>query len=230
MVNTNSLLTFIFFISVVMIWSHEINALALSFVAIAAAIVIATKELITCFTGGIYKATTNLCSIGDRIHVGELRGDVIDRTLLATKIMEVGPGRTTNHYTGRVVTIPNSIFITTPAVNESFLRDFVMHTIVIPMNYKANWRRAEEILLEVSNRLCGKHIEAARRYVDRVQSKANLETPKVEPRVRLNFVDYKEMQLILRVTLPTKELVNLEQQIKREFLDQFKDWGDAQSA
>lgn len=224
MVNTNSLLSFVFFVSLVLIWSQELSALALSFVAIAAAMVIATKEIIMCITGGIFKATTNLCSIGDRIHVGEIRGDVIDRTVLATKVMEVGPGLSTNHYTGRVVTIPNSIFVTQPSINESVLRQFVLHTIIVPMSYKANWKRAEEVLLGVSQQVCGPHLEQARRYVDRLQSRANLETPKVEPRVRLHFVDKDELQLILRVTLPSKDLVPMEQEIKRQFLLQFNEW------
>ncbi len=224
MVNTNSLLSFVFFVSLVLIWSQELSALAISFVAIAAAMVIATKEIIMCITGGIFKATTNLCSIGDRIHVGEIRGDVIDRTVLATKVMEVGPGLSTNHYTGRIVTIPNSFFVTQPSINESVLRQFVLHTIIVPMSYKANWKRAEEVLLEVSQMVCGPHLEQARRYVDRLQSRANLETPKVEPRVRLHFVDKDELQLILRITLPSKDLVSMEQEIKRQFLLQFNEW------
>lgn len=222
MVNTNSLLTFVFMLSMAMIWAQEINALALSFVAIAAALVIATKELILCFTGGIYKATTNLAAIGDRIAVGDVRGDVIDRTLLATKIMEVGPGLTTHHYTGKVITVPNSLFLTQAATNESFLREYVLHTITVPLCYQHDWQKAEEVLLEVANKVCAPFISEARRYVDYRQSRSNLETPKVSPRVRLHFHDKDQLHLVLRVTLPTKELVLLEQEIKRGFLKQFK--------
>lgn len=226
MVNTNSLLSFIFLLSLTMIWAQELSVLAISFVAIAAALVIATKELILCFTGGIFKATTNLCSIGDRIHIGDLRGDVIDRTLLATKIMEVGPGLTTNHYTGRVVTIPNSLFLTQPTVNESFLKDFVIHSIVVPLSYQADWQKAEEVLLEVANRICSPHLERARSYVDRKQRRSNLETPKVEPRVRISFISKDELHLVLRVTIPSKDLVAFEQQIKRDFLMRSDLWAE----
>ena len=92
MVNTSSFLYCFVFFGLLFIWSSELRSLAFSVAALGVAFVLATKELIASFTGSIYKASNNVCSIGDRIEVNGVRGDIIDRSLLATKLMEIGPG------------------------------------------------------------------------------------------------------------------------------------------
>src|SRR5690554_3863890 len=85
----------IFILRLILIWGEELRTLALSVVAIAVAFVVATKELILCVTGSLLKAGAGSFNIGDRIQVKDFRGDVIDQTLLATTILEVGPGKLT---------------------------------------------------------------------------------------------------------------------------------------
>ena len=48
-----------------MIWAAQIQTLALSMFAVAAAIVVATKELIMCLSGSILRSVTKQYSIGD---------------------------------------------------------------------------------------------------------------------------------------------------------------------
>lgn len=87
------------------IWSNELRTFALSLVAIAVAFVVATKELILCITGSILKTGSRSFNIGDRIQIKDFRGDVIDQNLLATTILEVGPGKITHQRTGRIVDV-----------------------------------------------------------------------------------------------------------------------------
>jgi len=91
----NGLLLFML-LGLIIIWGEELRTLALSVVAIAVAFVVATKELILCVTGSILKAGAGSFNIGDRIQVKDFRGDVIDQSLLATTILEVGPGKLTH--------------------------------------------------------------------------------------------------------------------------------------
>src|SRR5690606_32112227 len=85
--------------------SAELRTVAISIVAIAVAFVVATKELILCITGSILKMASRSFVIGDRIQVKDFRGDVIDQNLLATTILEVGPGKLTHQRTGRMAVI-----------------------------------------------------------------------------------------------------------------------------
>lgn len=77
--------------SLAFIWSAQIQTLALSMFAVAAAVVVATKELIMCLSGSILRSATQQYSVGDYIEINGLRGRVVDINLLNTLMMQVGP-------------------------------------------------------------------------------------------------------------------------------------------
>ena len=225
MVNTNSTLSILVFIGLILVWSNELRDLALSLAAIAVASVIATKEFIMCFTGTMYKAGNNVCSIGDWIEINGYRGVVIDKTITATKIMEIGPGHSTSHYTGKTISIPNSTFITYPTKNESIFRKYALHTFAIPLTPHSDHKLAKQILLDAATEATSSYLDDAKIFIKKMQENAALEVPELEPKVRIFFKNFEEIQLICRVTIPTSDIVGIEQQIKSKFLDEFKGWG-----
>ncbi len=223
-VNSSSTLSFIFFITLTIIWIAELQNLALSFIAFAVALVLATKEMILCFTGGIYRAVSNTFHIGDRIEVDGIRGDVIDRKIMSTTILEIGPRQRTHQYTGRSIILPNSLFLSKVVINESFLKNYVLHTFKIPLGIRSDWEEAEKIILDVANERCAEFAEKAQRYLDTVQRKAHLETPKVKPRVHINIIDHQQMELIVRVTVPAYDKGRIEQDILKGFMRKYNGW------
>lgn len=220
-VSINSVLTTLTILTLIFIWGDELQTLALSFVAFAVAFVFAAKELFMCLTGGLLR-TNYAFKIGDRIEVGGIRGDVIDKNLLSTKVLEIGPGQTTHQYTGRSVVVPNSFFLSHLTINESFLGNFVLHPFIIPLRVDEDWRLAEKILLRVAHEECSSFYDAAQSYLDRVQRKANLETPSIHPRVHVKIIDHKMIHLIVRVTIPAYDKGKIEQAIVKRFLTEFK--------
>lgn len=222
-VNANSAFSFLLIISIILIWSSELQTMAFSFVAIAAALAIATKEVLACFTGGLYKSSNNLFDVGDRIEVGGIRGDVIDRNLFATTLLEIGPGSRTHQYTGRSVSIPNSFFLTHPVINESFLKNFVLHTFSIPLAIKCDWRKAEELLLRISEEVCSHLYPTVEGHMKRFEQRAAIQPPRYHPRVHLKFIDYKSFELIVRVTVPANEKGQYEQEIIKRFMTEYSD-------
>lgn len=78
-------------IGLISVWAAQIQTLALSMFAIAAAIVLATKELIMCLSGSLLRSLTKQYSVGDYIEIGGLRGRVVDINLFNTLMMQIGP-------------------------------------------------------------------------------------------------------------------------------------------
>ena len=74
------------------IWATELRAFAISLVAVAAALAIATKDVIQCFLGGFYKTSARPFELRDRIEVAGFRGEVIDHNFFSTILLEIGPG------------------------------------------------------------------------------------------------------------------------------------------
>ncbi|MGD8176352.1 mechanosensitive ion channel domain-containing protein [Marinimicrobium sp. ARAG 43.8] len=211
----NGLLLFML-LGLVIIWADELRTLALSVVAIAVAFVVATKELILCVTGSILKTGAGSFNIGDRIQVKDFRGDVIDQSLLATTILEVGPGKLTHQRTGRMVVIPNALFVSEPVINESYTHEYVLHVFTVPFKRTANWRKAQELLLDASNRACEPHLAEAKRYLKKLNEYRGLDAPSVEPRVTLQVPGAEEIHLIVRIPVLTDRRSALEQAILAE--------------
>lgn len=223
-VNLNFATTLLLLLSLVVIWSHQIQSLAISFIAISMAIVLATKELIMCLTGTFYQSMANPFSIGDHILVGDRRGQVIDRGLFSTKVLEIGPGDKTHQFTGRVITIPNSLMLTHEIRNESYFNQFVLHTFMIPLPYYVNSKQVEKILHEISDSMVKKYYPAAKQYIEKLQEKSSLETPTIEATVNIKIASFEEIQFIVRVTIPISEKGRIEQAITKEFLGREKEW------
>jgi len=78
-VNIRNVLALVFVIGLIFIWARQLGTFAVSLVAIAVALVLATKELILCISGTVLRVGVNAYSMGDRIEIGGIRGNVVDR-------------------------------------------------------------------------------------------------------------------------------------------------------
>jgi small-conductance mechanosensitive channel len=162
-------------LGLVIIWGSELRTLALSVVAIAVALVVATKELILCVSGTVLKTAARSFALGDRIQIKDFRGDVIDQSFLTTTIMEIGPGKLTHHRTGRVMVIPNSLFVAEPVINESYTHDYVLHVFTVPFKREDDWRTAQQALLAAGRKHCEPYLEIVRRHMQAISEKQGLD-------------------------------------------------------
>lgn len=209
---------FLTLVSFMVIWADEIYSLIISITAVAAALAIATKELLLCIAGTFYKTSTRPFTIGDRIEVNGIRGDIIDIGVMATQILEVGPGNLTHQYTGRSVTIPNSIFLNHNIINESYSTDYVLHVFEVPVEFNRHWERHQDALLKAAVSVCEVHIDKAKLHFQKIARKRQMESPIIEPRVTLKVSAPDEIIMIVRVTVPARSKGRVEQEILKKYL------------
>lgn len=212
LVNSRNGFLLLTLLGLVIIWGDELRTLALSIVAIAVAFVVATKELILCLTGSMLKSGSGSFNLGDRIQVKDFRGDVIDQSLLATTVLEVGPGALQQR-TGRMIVIPNALFVSEPVINESFTDHYGFHVFSIPFRRGDDWRAAQRACLESANRQCAPFLEQVRTYMSRVSANRGLAVPAVEPRVTLQVPAPDAIHLVVRVPVKVGERSFIEQAI-----------------
>ncbi|MBB3046744.1 small-conductance mechanosensitive channel [Litorivivens lipolytica] len=213
LVQSRNALALLLILGLILIWGEELRTVALSVVAIAVALVVATKELILCLIGSMLKAGTSSFDIGDRIQIKEYRGDVIDHNPLTTTLLEVGPGKVSNQLTGRVLTIPNALFVSDAVVNETPNAKYLFHVISIPFRRDHDWQGAKAAMLEAAKREVSAFAEEARRYLVRFSTQRGLEPPSVEPRVTIQVPAPEEIHLIMRLPVPSTRRVAIEQAI-----------------
>lgn len=212
-VQSRNALILLFILGILLIWGEALRTLAISVVAIAVALVIATKELILCVTGSILKSGASSFDIGDRIQIKDFRGDVIDQNLLATTILEVGPGKLTQQRTGRMTVIPNALFLSEPLINESFTHDYVLHVFTVPFKREENWKAAQIAIQESADKYCAPYLEDARNFMEKLSDRRGLDVPSVDPRVRISIPAAGEIHLIVRFPAKTAERSFIEQAI-----------------
>jgi small-conductance mechanosensitive channel len=221
LVQTRNLAAFAFVGGAAVIWAQQLQHVALSLAAIAVAIVIATKELLLCFSGALLRISAQGWSIGDRIETGGIRGDVIDIGALTTTILEIGPGPAIHKATGRTIVLPNSLFLTQPVTNESFTHDFVLHATTVPLREGDDWEHAERCLLAAARTECEGFLDEARKNMERVGRKHGLEPPSVAPQVWVRLPKAGRVELVLRFPAPSRIRGQTEQAILRKFLTAF---------
>jgi small-conductance mechanosensitive channel len=200
---------------ILMIWAAELQSLAVSFVVFALAIVWATKETLTCVQGAVYRVSTNAFAVGDRINIEGIRGDVIDHGVLSTLVLEVGQG---HQRTGRTINIPNSLFMTSPVLNESLAGEYMLHVMKIPVDRSSDLADIERRTLAAAHEACADFLDDVRRPIALRYRRHGLNPPIVDPRITYQVVDKNTVNLLLRIPTPVRLEREVEQRVLRAVL------------
>ena len=211
-------LTFICCVFALMIiWGSELRTIALSLLAIAVAIVIATKELILCLTGSIYKATCGAFSVGDRITIGNYRGMVADQNLLSTTLFEIS--RETHKLTGKTLFIPNAMFLTESIHNENNSREYILHSFSITTKKLDQARELEKLLMTKLEDMSAPFIAAALKDIRKTFSGKDLDATTCHPKIIISQVDSETLKFNMRFPTPENRIGRSEQEIMQIYMD-----------
>lgn len=218
LVNVRNSLVLIAIFGFGIIWVDELQNLGVAILGVGVAFVIAIKEFLLCINGSFLRAVTNAYSVGDRIELAGHRGDVIDLNMFATKLLEVGPGKTFHLRTGRTVIIPHSKLLDSPLVNESHMKRFVLHVFSVPLSLDEDWQQASDLLLEAATEESASYRAEAADHMQQLETLHNLDGIPVEPRVSLQIPEAGKLNLLVRVPAPVGRQGSIEQAIIRRFL------------
>jgi small-conductance mechanosensitive channel len=221
-VNVRNALVVMFLFGAAVIWFKELRTLAAGIMVIGVAFVLATKEIWLNISGFLFRTGTHFFAVGDRIEVGDFRGDVIDQRLSGATIFEIGPGTKGHQYTGRAVFIPNSKFLSLPVIKETAMRGYVFHLVTIPLKTDCDWSKREEALLQAASQVCSAYIEKVRKAMQEVEQRHSLDAPAADPKVHIQLPEPGRINLALRLPVPVRRRGRIEQDILRAYLGYLK--------
>lgn len=227
----NLIASVVLFLGLLEIWLDNPNQLATALGLVTAGVAFALQKVITALVGYFVILRSNIFSVGDRIQMGGVRGDVIALDFIHTKIMEMGQppsiGDATalswvksRQFTGRIVTVTNDKIFEEPVYN--YTRDFpyLWEEISIPISYSADRDRAEQILLECADRHTERinemSQEALRILCDRYFLHSYDLTPKVYYRITNNW-----LELTVRFVVREHAIRDLKDAVTRDLLKAF---------
>lgn len=132
-------------IAILIIWIEKISSIATFLGIIGAGIAIALAEIILSITGWLFIVFRRPFRIGDRIEIGNIRGDVIDIRLFQFSILEVGEYQST----GKIMHIPNSFVFRREFTNQTMGFDYVWDEFSIVITFESNWEKARDLIKNI---------------------------------------------------------------------------------
>ncbi len=163
--------TYLSFISGVLIilwiWIHEFQQLATFLGLVSAGIAISLREPLSNLLSWLFIIWKRPFSLGDRIEIDEIAGDVIDIRPFQFSIIEIKNWVKADQSTGRVVHIPNHKVLSHSLANYTADFSFIWHEIPVLITLESNWQKAKNILLKSAQQQSEGVIDQARREINK---------------------------------------------------------------
>ncbi|RLD19548.1 MAG: mechanosensitive ion channel family protein [Bacteroidetes bacterium] len=208
------------FILLLFVWGSEFQSFATFFGLIAAALTIALKDLFVNMSGWIFILTRKPFQLGDRIQVGEHRGDVIDIRIFQFTINEIGNWVDADQSTGRIIHIPNGRVFTEPQANFSQGFSHIWHEINVLITFESDWKKTKEILTEIVNVHAPALSKEAKKTLVEASKKYMIIYNQLTPIVYTKVKD-SGVQLSMRFLIKPQRRRGAEEAIWEDVLDTF---------
>jgi small-conductance mechanosensitive channel len=128
---------------------EHLGSLSVALGILAAGPAFALQKLIGSIAGRAGILAGRPFTTGDQIETGDMRGDLVDVSVLRTTLMEIGNWPRGDHNTGRIVTGFSAFIFKEPLFNYSRHLHCVWDEIEMPVTNESDWRRARQIMVDV---------------------------------------------------------------------------------
>ena len=170
---------------IIAVASGNLGAFGVTIGVMGAAIAFALQEVIASVAGWLSIQFGGLFTVGNRVQLAGIRGDVIDIGILRTTLMECGEWVSGDLYDGRIVRIANSFVFKEPVFNYSADFPFLWDEITIPVRYGSDVERARALIKASVDSAVQEYSEVARATWETMTRKYRIEEAQVEPMVTL---------------------------------------------
>jgi small-conductance mechanosensitive channel len=134
------------------IWFEAFGSVATFLGLVSAGLTIALQTPITNLAGWVFIMWRRPFDVGDRIEIGQTRGDVIDQRIFMFTMMEIGNWVDADQSTGRIIHVPNGKVFSEPLANYSKGFQYIWNEIDVLITFESNWKKAKEILQQIATK------------------------------------------------------------------------------
>jgi small-conductance mechanosensitive channel len=215
-------------VGVVSIWFDDPTRLTTAVGLVTAGIAFALQRVITALAGYVLILRGNTFNVGDRIVMGGVRGDVIGLGFMQTTIMEMGqPPPVQNadpamwvksrQYTGRIVSVSNAQIFDEPVFNYTREFPYIWEEISVPVSYRDDRNRAEQILLDAAERHTLKISQLGEPAVTELERRYVMKRADMKPQVFWRMTD-NWLEMTVRFLVEDHGIRDVKDAMTREIL------------
>lgn len=183
----------------------------------------ALQTPITSLIGWVYLLIRQPYKVGDRIEIGEARGDVIDVSYLDTTLWEFGgPYLSTQHPSGRIIKFPNSLVLSKTVYNYSWpLFPYVWNEIKFQVAYDSDLDFITQTMRQVVEEEIGEEMAGRVRAYRELLKQTPVDELQIHehPVVHFRVSENTWLEAIVRYVVPPKESGRIKTQLTRKLLD-----------
>ena len=202
---------------------------------LTAAFAFAMQKAVTSVAGYFLILRGDIFSIGDRIVMGGVRGDVIALGFLRTTILEMGQPAgdddagvpmwvQARQYTGRIVTVTNGAVFDEPVYNYSRDFPFIWEELHIQVKHDTDLDLAERLVTDAARRHCLQRSDIGAGVMHQLRKRYFVPAAEVslEPEVFFALTS-SWVEIALRFVVPTHDIRRVKSNISRAIAAAFAD-------
>jgi small-conductance mechanosensitive channel len=181
---------------------------------------IAFKDLLVNLAGWVFIMIRKPLSVGDRVQIGEITGDVIDIRIFQFSVIEIGNWVDADQSTGRIVHIPNGMVFNKWQANYTAGFEFIWNEIPVLLTFESDWQKAKQILSDAVNKHAMHLSKEAELQIKKAAEKFLIFYTKLTPIVYTSVRD-SGVLLTMRYLCHVRRRRSTEELIWEEILEQF---------
>jgi small-conductance mechanosensitive channel len=180
---------------------------------LTAALGFALQKPITGIAAWIMVIMKRPFNIGDRIKIGDIKGEVYDISLTHIYIDEVGGLINGEELSGRNVMVPNYLLFEQNIINYTLLNDYVIGEVTTSITYESNIKKALSIIEKVTLAHVKEHVNIIKK----------------EPKIRVSM-EYEGLKIKSRFFAPVKLIQKISSDITKDIIANLKKQKDIKFA
>ncbi|MGD8426642.1 MAG: mechanosensitive ion channel [Balneolaceae bacterium] len=227
--NLTYISVFLGFLIVGRIWFEGLQSVATFLGLLSAGLAIALKDPVTDFAGWIFILWRKPFDVGDRIQVGDIKGDVIDMRLFKFTVLEIGNWIHADQSTGRVVHVPNHKIFSNEIANYTSDFEFIWNELQVLITFESDWKKAKKLLQEIANTHLKDFVERAEQQVRRAKKSYLIHYRYLTPIVYTDVQD-SGVRLTIRHLSDPRKRRTIAQELWEDILSTFHEHDDIELA
>lgn len=213
----------------ILLWSSRLPHPGTFLGLLGAGLAVALKDPLLSIVGRMSIFSGGMYTVGDRVEIEGMKGDVIDVGLFYTRLMEIGNWIEADMATGRTVQFSNAKVFAATIFNYTSHFKYIWDEIRLPITYASNVKAANEILLKAGSEYTKEFLAGAEEELEQMGREFLVPLFQLEPNVYMK-VTSKWVECSLRYIVDAKKRREATNFIFRSVFEQLRLRQDIQIA
>lgn len=168
---------------------EDLRVIATTLGLVSAAIVISLQDVCASFFGWFAIIFSRKITIGDRLEIEGVRGDVLDIQLLRTTLLEMNNWLGVDQPTGRIIIVPNNFIFKSKVFNFSHGHPFIWNKIEVTVTFSTPTAGATAVFQKALEEETREEFAAARQEAAVMEQRYGVEDADYRPKIYTRIAD-----------------------------------------